>query len=1687
MYSRRNDSPLRDHASRRSRSRPAPRKREDYRVGIICALPVEEQSMTAMLDEEHPKLPGVGGRDGNRYVCGNISDHDVVIACLSRGRVGKSEATRLAADMDHTFPALDVVLMVGIGGGAPSSTVDIRLGDIAVSVPSEQHPGVVEWDRGKAERDGFRMTGSQVPPPRRLIQVTQEMQNRELYEGSSLLRTIEDAGRRHPRLLASHFTAPDAKDDVLFQPHYMHENHKDCSWCDHDKTTIRPRRDIEEPLVFYGNIACGDQVVKNATERDRIAKEHHIICFEMEAAGIVSVFENRYLVIRGICDYADSHKNKKWQPWAASAAAAYAKAFLRILESTERSRGRHPHFNVDLSKVQDEGDDNPRGRHPSNGVLDLDPPLASLDWTKMSIASRLALIKNVMLRSILHQLIDTLDGQMLLYYLELIYPRCIIQKCELGDLEWTQDVLENDLKDLITNKNYHKQTYLLVDAVDEAAHSIETYRTVRRIFFGQKWVPTDSDATVHVCVACRPWPDVITEYDFLITVDRSNEHDIRLTMDRELEELIVTEKERNTLQERIEQKASGIMQWVLLVCRRLTSSKDLLESQGVDGLLRIIDDVPAELSSVYSQIVDQIPRADVDQFQLIMQWICYARTPLTARQLREAIEVGVAGSHTFKTSEPSAADLRVHDRRALEKVKRLTKGLVESSESEAGTIVQFVHYSVREFLVKDGLKSLKSRESGSKKLIKEIESDTGSLSSSSSNDTIHNNNDSSYLTISEERSSETSQDAHLMLVEVCVSLLSHRFIKATTTTRVLDDKPLEEYPLLEYAVTHWLDHFYRLHNSWRLQERIDIILDKIDRPSFMRSWVRLDHIRCRQKNIRPKHDIGTTFLDLCVMEGFDEWIPSRYDLVGTTSYKHNPFSTSGFTMSPYVVTKALIAATTHTHWWKSPLLDLLSVASFQEVRRSLSLGIAANGGHIVAVRMLLRLGAEVDTADYYGRSPLYLASRRGYANVVELLLDHDADASATPIHGWSPLGIAAFRRQWHVYDLLLQRGAKPNQKDVNEVLYQAALTGKTEYLKQALELGADTAALYQGETALHAAAHCGHDECVQLLYDFGTDINARGRLGATPIQTALLGKRSTTFRLLLNVGADLTTTDEEDWTTLAHAMYKKDMAAMKSLLDAGSDPNALVTWAENKAKMPLLSWAILEEVPILYIRILVDAGADVNGHSPSSYTPLGSAMYLRRKTVVGLLLERGADVNRECYHPRMDSKSFKLLLPPLTLALIQRCLESAALLKDRGAEASSIGRLTSIWAFAAGLFGTDMEDAHSDDSSAEGSSDESESSTGASGNSYYSPTSYSDSGDEEMVGDIDEYDEKKFGLDFFNSLKELVEFEEEPRLLAYACHAPCEKDLVHYIEPLIALGASPNVLDALGWPPLGWAVAHGAHKTFDALIANGADVDVRVPEIPLFGLSPRDADDLFAIIDQLSEPANHQPASITLLHVAAGFGQADMVTKLLELGLDPYRQDLNGCTPACHASKAGHSMVVGQLLEHMPSWSCPFGKHFSAMCEAAAAGDIQMLQSWRSRSNDPDLNSGGGTALYLGASKGHLDVVTYMLRRTNTTRSLPGYKKVADISGGLGSPMTPLTAAVRAGRIDVVKHLLEQGAKKKKALPRTWPWVLEKEPTRAMLFYLEQTKVKEGRRTSRDDNGRTDSHQIIYKANATGI
>lgn len=316
-------------------SRKNPRKytHHDYTVAWICPLEVELIAALEMLDyDSHPKLSQAAA-DHNVYHLGSIGDHNVVVAGL--WQAGNPVAATVVAQLRMTFPNIRFGILVGIGGGVPVE-VDgrmIRLGDVVVSKPVGQFSGAIQYDRGKAKEGEFVRTGALAPPPPVLLLAAQSLgtQRARSKRGDPLLSNLRRIHVTLPSL--SRYASPGVNKNHLFPATYTHVREGDScesnSGCDLSKRINRELQegavDESEPrvTVHRGTIASGELVLKSGALRDKLGKKHGVLCFEMEAAGVLSDFP--CLVIRGISDYCDSHKNDQWHGFAAVAAAAYAR------------------------------------------------------------------------------------------------------------------------------------------------------------------------------------------------------------------------------------------------------------------------------------------------------------------------------------------------------------------------------------------------------------------------------------------------------------------------------------------------------------------------------------------------------------------------------------------------------------------------------------------------------------------------------------------------------------------------------------------------------------------------------------------------------------------------------------------------------------------------------------------------------------------------------------------------------------------------------------------------------------------------------------------------------------------------------------------------------------------------------------------------------------------------------------------------------------------------------------------------------------------------------------------------------------------------------------------------------------------------------------------------------------------
>lgn len=311
---------------------------ETYTVAVICAIGFEMSAVRYMLDCEHPRLPSKEG-DPNLYVLGELSGHNVVLAWLP-GNQGKGAAATVSTNMARSFPSIEWRFLVGIGGGVPSERHDIRLGDVVISMPDGQHGGVVQYDLGKDNDDSLQLKGFLLPPPTLLRSAVGLMRSDHLTAENKIEEFLAEMLHKGTRLAI--YRRPASGPDVLFHSDYPHVNRSStCENCDKTKAIGRMPRQIEGPEIHYGLIGSGDRVMRSAVKRSAtIGNVGDILCFEMEAAGIATEFS--CIVIRGISDYADSHKNDSWQHYAAATAAASAKELLSYIDAfvtTEKAFG----------------------------------------------------------------------------------------------------------------------------------------------------------------------------------------------------------------------------------------------------------------------------------------------------------------------------------------------------------------------------------------------------------------------------------------------------------------------------------------------------------------------------------------------------------------------------------------------------------------------------------------------------------------------------------------------------------------------------------------------------------------------------------------------------------------------------------------------------------------------------------------------------------------------------------------------------------------------------------------------------------------------------------------------------------------------------------------------------------------------------------------------------------------------------------------------------------------------------------------------------------------------------------------------------------------------------------------------------------------------------------------------------
>ncbi|KAF3012803.1 hypothetical protein E8E14_007171 [Neopestalotiopsis sp. 37M] len=353
-----------------------PSDRDGFTVAIICALKNEFNAVSLVFDEfwdDDEDKYGKASGDPNHYTVGRIGNHDVVLALLPH--MGKVNAASAAASMRFSYRALSLALIVGVCGGVPTGQHgEVLLGDVIISSSVVQYDAGRQYpnrfERKNTQEDVFGRLNKDIQGLIRLFETDRGMKKLETRT-ASCLEQLQAKAASDQRIGKDRYGYPGIVEDKLFEPTYRHKHHRQarciCRECIEDADPVcnlaisslcinlgcdethLVRRDrleqkqrqqanstfIQQPLIHIGSIASGDTVMKSAIHRDNIAQQEDVIAFEMEGAGVWD--EMPCMMVKGVCDYADSHKHKGWQNFAAATAAATAKAIIERYTQTDKS------------------------------------------------------------------------------------------------------------------------------------------------------------------------------------------------------------------------------------------------------------------------------------------------------------------------------------------------------------------------------------------------------------------------------------------------------------------------------------------------------------------------------------------------------------------------------------------------------------------------------------------------------------------------------------------------------------------------------------------------------------------------------------------------------------------------------------------------------------------------------------------------------------------------------------------------------------------------------------------------------------------------------------------------------------------------------------------------------------------------------------------------------------------------------------------------------------------------------------------------------------------------------------------------------------------------------------------------------------------------------------------------------
>ncbi|OPB46716.1 hypothetical protein A0O28_0068400 [Trichoderma guizhouense] len=1178
-----------------------------------------------MLDQRHGDLPKPAN-DSNTYTLGSIGKHNVVIACLPKGHIGNNPAATVAAQMVSTFPSVRFGLMVGIGGGIPPK---VRLGDVVVSTPVGSFPGVVQWDLGKAKDGGFERTGSLNNPPVSLLTALAKLETEHELAGSRIPEYLDQMKQKWPRLAAKYLRS-DSLEDILFKADYSHvcqsttedhasfgssyesEEEESCQHCDKTKIIKRKPRDMR---VHYGLIASGNQVIKSATRRDQLNKDlgGNLLCVEMEAAGLMNNFP--CIVVRGICDYADSHKNKDWQEYAAAVAAAFAKELLAYVSPSDVDGERtvkdmlsdvltevsstkvvvsnlksNLDNDIDLRILEwvtpiDYGpqqSDFLRRREPGTGrwLINSTEYQAWLGARKQTLfCPGIPGAGKTILTSIVVDNLDRTyraDPTIRIAYIYCNYRHQEEQVVEkllaslLKQLSQGEDCIPNCLRGFYKH-HVEKRTQISLLEIQTALHSV-----------------AEDCSTVFIII------DALDEYQ-----NSDGNRQKLLTELFSLQEkhgwnLFMTSR---SIPEIVDRCSEGS------ISLEIRASTEDIERylKGNIGQLPTFVQQDQELQQ---KIAAEISKAVDGMFLLAQIYLNSLNDKMTPKAIKKALS-----SLQKPISESSETTKTVVLAHAYEQAMLRINGQQAGFKDLAHKVLLWIVCAERELTATE-LQDALAVEIGELELDEEnLPSIRDMVSVCAGLVTVDYESNVIRLVhyTTQEYFNQTRKrwfpDADVVMADTCASYLMFEDFKrgACLTEGQLQER-LELYPLYNYAAHNWGHHARKVG---KLCDRVMEFLECDWKVSASIQALRSDFYDKAELDKKP--GLYATSLHLAAWFGIVETVEALVNKFGIN--RTDEFGTTALSCSVHcghgAVVKLLLAV---------PNIDLNS----RDNNGMSPLCRGAYNDYGAIVKLLLAVGADPNFS-FDSETPIFIAAKMGHEAIVEMLLampgidihiKHDA-----------PLYRAVAGRHVAVVELLLAAGANPN--------------------------------LWNGTTLLERAADNGDISCVEVLLAAGADPNpGGGQYGSGALWVAVDRGHDAVVKLLLAAGAEMT------WPKARRVMTELHMAAragheviVKALFAAGAGPDVWDTGGQT----PLL--LAIEEGYKRVVEILLAAGADPDLSDLKGQTPLHLAAYKGHEAIAERLLAAGANPNLT------DSK----YLTPLAMAQV-RGHEAVVKLLSKGAK-----------------------------------------------------------------------------------------------------------------------------------------------------------------------------------------------------------------------------------------------------------------------------------------------------------------------------------------------------------------------------------------------------------------------------------